>query len=406
MAISTRGRKWLGQAPAAIHIAGMIAHMMLAAVLSIAAQKPQAPPGWTEFRELFRSFVETDSIVGASAVLLHDGVVVDRLDIGFADRARRVPIDSATIYHWGSITKGLTAISVIQLRDRGKLTLEDHVVDYIPELRQVHDPFGAIDRLTIRMLLAHTAGFMGGTWPYGTGKEWEPFEPTKWEQLVAMMPYQEIRFKPGTRYSYSNPAFIYLARIIEKLTGDPWESYVQKNIFAPLGLSRSYFRTTPYHLAGHRSHNYSVERDTVTNKLRVTDHGPDFDPGITVPNGGWNAPIGDLVRYTAFLTNPADTSILSRTSLEEMWQPGKPMGEGYQAEPQQWMGLSFFVNGSGDRRVLGHTGHQANFGSFFFFNPGTRWAVIAAYNTSNYDDAVRNLGMESKVHRAAVDLLR
>ncbi len=374
----------------------------------------QDSTGWNQFKDLFRSFVRADSIVGASALVMRDGRIIDRIDLGFADRARGLRVDSATIYHWGSITKGLTAISIMQLRDRGRLALDDHVVDYIPELRQVHDPFGAIDSITIRMLLSHTAGFMNPTWPYGGGADWEPFEPRRWEQLVAMMPYQQVQFKPGSRYSYSNPAFIYLARIIEKLSGDPWESYVQKNIFAPLGLTHSYFRGTPYYLAAHRSHNYTVEPDSATHMLRVIDHGADFDPGITVPNGGWNASLAELARYTAFLAGPAPAdaptalydTVLKRATLEEMWQPVKPMTDGYQASADQWMGLSFFINGEGQRRVLGHTGHQAGFGAFFFFNPRTRAAVIAAYNTTNYDEATRRNDMERKLQDAAIELLR
>ena len=96
--------------------------------------------------------------------------------------------------------------------------------------------------ITLRMLMSHSAGFQDPTWPYKQGKPWEPFEPTTWNQLVAMMPYQEIAFAPGSRYSYSNPGFIYLARVIEQLSGDPWEVYVQKNIFNPLGMTHSYFR--------------------------------------------------------------------------------------------------------------------------------------------------------------------
>ena len=106
----------------------------------------------------------------------------------------------------------------MQLRDRGLLTLDDKVTSYIPELRQVHNRFGSMDAITIRMLLSHTAGFQDPTWPYKAGKSWEPFEPTRWEQLVSMMPYQEIDFRPGSQFGYSNPAFIYLARIIERLT--------------------------------------------------------------------------------------------------------------------------------------------------------------------------------------------
>jgi CubicO group peptidase (beta-lactamase class C family) len=160
----------------------------------------------------------------------------------------------------------------MQLRDRGKLSLDDRIVRWVPELRSMHDPYGMMDSITIRMLLSHTAGFQNGTWPYGNDRAWEPFEPTTWNQLVAMMPYQQLLFRPGSRYGYSNPAFIYLARVIEQITGDPWDAYVQKNIFAPLELTRSYFRTTPYFLARHRSHNYHVRRDS-TGGVRLVDNG-------------------------------------------------------------------------------------------------------------------------------------
>jgi CubicO group peptidase (beta-lactamase class C family) len=369
------------------------------------------PAGWDAFVDVFREYVRADSIVGASALVMRDGRVLDRVDVGHADRAGGVTVDGETLFHWGSITKGLTAISILQLHDRGLLTLDDPVVDYIPELRRVHNPYGSMGEITIRMLLSHTAGFMNSTWPYDEGREWEPFEPTTWGQLVAMMPYQRIHFPPGSRYGYSNPAFIYLARIVEQLTGDPWESYVQKNIFAPLDLTHSYFRTTPYHLARHRSHNYTVEADTA-GTIRTVDHGADFDPGITVPNGGWNAPLSELARYTAFLTGAAPPggtielydTVLKRSSLEEMWRPVRPMSEGYEAGDAQWMGLSFFIVGEGDARVLGHTGSQAGFRAFFFFSPRTRTGVIVAYNTTNYAAPARELG--ARVQRAAIELVR
>ena len=117
--------------------------------------------------------------------------------IGLADRDSMQKVDERTIYHWASITKTLTAVAIMQLRDRGKLTLDDKVTTWVPELRQVHDPYGSMDDITIRMLLAHTSGFQNPTWPYGSGAAWQPFEPTRWEQLVAMMPYQELAVRPG-----------------------------------------------------------------------------------------------------------------------------------------------------------------------------------------------------------------
>jgi CubicO group peptidase (beta-lactamase class C family) len=252
---------------------------------------------------------------------------------------------------------------------------------------------------------------MNSTWPYDEGKPWEPFEPTTWQQLVAMMPYQELLFRPGSRYGYSNPAFIYLGRIVEQLTGDPWDAYIQKNIFAPLGLEASYFRGTPYHLAARRSHNYYVRQDSAGG-VRVLDNGPDFDPGITTPNGGWNAPLPDLAKYTAFLTGavpPGGSSapyevVLKRSTLEEMWRPVVPMAQGYQASADQHMGLSFCLLQRAGTRLVGHTGSQAGFRSFFYFNPARRTAIIAAFNTTNYAAPAED--QYQRLHAAALELLR
>jgi len=185
---------------------------------------------------------------------------------------------------------------------------------------------------------------------------------------------------------------VYLARVIEQLSGDPWDAYIQKNIFAPLGIQHSYFRNTPYYLSSHRSHNYTIVRDSATRSPRVIDQGADFDPGITTPNGGWNAPIADLARFTAFLTNTVPPGgsranydvVLSRKSLTEMWTPVVPMAAGYEAASDQHMGLSFFLQGTGDHRIIGHTGSQAGFRAFYYFNPVSSAGVIAVFNTTNY----------------------
>jgi CubicO group peptidase (beta-lactamase class C family) len=392
----------------------MIRSRALYGVMTLAAAataRAQAPRHWPEFTRAFQAYVDSDRVVGASVAYVRDGQIVARYDAGMQDRAAGVHVDSQTIYHWGSITKSLTAISIMQLRDRGKLSLDDKIVRWVPELHAMHDPYGMMDSITLRMLLSHTAGFQNPTWPYTKGRPWEPFEPTMWNQLVAMMPYQQLEFRPGSRYGYSNPGFIYLARVIEQITGDPWEDYVEKNIFSPLELRRSYFRTTPYYLAAHRSHNYYVERDSAGHE-QLVDNGADFDPGITSPNGAWNAPVGDLAKYVAFLTNAVLPGmsrdrydvVLSRASLAEMWQPGKPMSESYESSPNQWMGLSFFVIDRAGTRLLGHTGSQAGFRSFYYFNPATKVAIIAAFNTTN--SAAPAAAAQQRMQAMALDLLR
>jgi CubicO group peptidase (beta-lactamase class C family) len=378
------------------------------------------PLGWVPFTKAVDAFAGRDSVVGAAVLLLRGGQVVAHHEYGDADRAVHQAVNTRTLFHYGSITKTLTAIAIMQLRDRGRLRLDDRVVTYVPELRLVHDPYGSIDTLTIAMLLSHAGGFQNPTWPYTEGKPWEPFEPTTWAQLVAMMPYQELRFAPGSRYGYSNPGFLYLARIIESITGDPWEVYVDKNIFKPLGLEHSYFGVTPYFMAADRANSYAEERDS-SGRVSVRALGREFDPGITIPNGGWNAPLTDLGRYSAFLTGAPATgdvrdttlrriydTVLSRASLAEMWRPRYPTAADPEtaSAPGETVGLSFFQVPHGGTTFVGHMGFQAGFRAFLYINPESGGAVIAAVNTRNDADPAGSQAAWLAVRDAALDLIK
>lgn len=394
-----------------------------------APPRSAAPVGWDEFTRLLDERAPADQVVGAAAILVRGGEVVACHHYGLADRERGVPVTERTIFHCASITKVLTAISIMQLRDRGRLTLDDPVTRYLPELRRLHDPYGAIDRITLRLLLSHSAGFQNPTWPYTEGKAWQPFEPTSWEQLVALLPYQELHFEPGTRYGYSNPAFIYLGRIVEQLTGDPWGVYVQKNIFAPLGMTRSYFGATPYYLAGDRSCSYTLYRagaaDATSPGDILRDHGPDFDTGITTPNGGWNAPLDDLAALLAFLTDATGgdperrrlyNTVLARPTLREMWRPLYPTGVVTPAG-REAMGLSFYIiegedamergGGREHRRatLVGHAGFQAGFLALFYLNPATGAAIAVAFNTNDAAHPEGRSPAYQAVHDAALGVI-
>jgi CubicO group peptidase (beta-lactamase class C family) len=262
----------------------------------------------------------------------------------------------------------------MRLRDQGLLSLDDPVTRWVPELRRVHNPYGSMDAITVRMLLSHSSGFQDPTWIWRRGEPWEPFEPTEWAQLVAMMPWQKIHFAPGSRFGYSNPAFIYLARIIEALTGDSWQAHIQKNILSPLGMTRSYFGLTPAWLAAHRSNGYAIRSDSA-GRVTTVPTGREFDPGITIPNGGWNGPLGDLATWLGFLSGTAPVEILSPATLEEMWRPVVPV------DSTQSEGLSFFIH-RGDPRLISHYGDQGSFHSEFFIDPARRLAVAFVFNTS------------------------
>jgi CubicO group peptidase (beta-lactamase class C family) len=353
-----------------------------------------------DFQSAFDKYVQDDSIVGAAYVLVKDGKGSEWHAVGMADRDVNQPVDQNTIFHWGSITKTFTAVAVMQLRDRHLISLDDSITKYVPELTRIHSEYGPVSQVTLKELLSHSSGFQGPTWPYrDDDKPWQPFEPTEWAQLVAMMPYQELAFKPGSKFSYSNPAFIYLARVIEKVSGLPYQTYIQRNLLTPLGMTRTYFNLTPPPLRKDRSNNYSVFVDT-SGKETVKANGREFDTGITTPNGGMNAPLGDMVRWVAFLTgrnSPAVRPILARATLEEMWRPVVPVITS--AEHPESMGLSFFLDPRGVTTFIGHTGSQAGFRAFLEFNPQTGTAVIAAFNTSHesgHNDAENSAAAKSQ----------
>jgi CubicO group peptidase (beta-lactamase class C family) len=335
-----------------------------------------------DFRKLHREEMRRSGIVGGSFYVVRDGRTVVADHLGEQDADAHVPVDAQTIYHWASITKTMTGIAIMQLRDRGLLRLDDPIVRYVPELARVHNPFSDTGAITIRQLMSHSAGFRNGTWSW-RDKDWQPFEPPGWQQLEAMLPYTEVLFKPGTRFSYSNPGMVYLGQVIERLSGEDYEVYVDKNILKPLGMHASYFDRTPPHLLRHRSHSYYIQEGK-----RVA--APfDVDTGVTVSNGGLNAPLPDMARYTAFLLGdprrqPENDLVLKRSSLDEMWRPqiaaGDDFTQGRMAETTQ-SGLSFFIDRTKGVRFVGHNGDQNGFRAYLSLCPDQHMGSLLAFNT-------------------------
>lgn len=357
----------------------------LTALLSMAAWYFSAfgggpVPGWPAVEQLFHQQVKAAGIVGSSLVLVRDGAVAARAVGGYQDLDARRLVDADTIFHWASITKTFTGIAIMQLRDRGRLSLDDPIVKHVPEFGRVHNPYGDISQVTIRHMMTHSSGLRGSTWPWGGDQTWQPFEPTEWAQLTAMLPYTQLEFEPGTRYRYSNPGVVFLGRIIEQLSGDHYEVYIAKNILMPLGMHASFFDRAPYHLLPRRSHSYQ-RTDAGLTEARF-----DFDTGITVSNGGLNAPLTDMGTYLMFLMGSSGAArydaVLERSSLEEMWQPQIRAQDGEGATgPDAQSGLSFFLERHAGLDFIAHSGDQNGFISHFYLHRPTRTAYAVSFNT-------------------------
>lgn len=338
-------------------------------------------------------------VVGSSLYIIHNGKLIGEQYVGLQNKDSKTAIDKNSIYHWASITKTFTGIAIMQLRDKGLLKLTDPVIKYLPELREVYNPFGSMDSITIWHLMTHTAGFRSGTWPW-LEKDWQPYSPQYWSQLVAMLPYTNIEFKPGSKWQYSNPGTVFLGRIIEIISKDDYEYYIDKNILKPLGMFSSYFDKTPPHLLQHLNQSYWI--DSAKNlKPAIFD----LNTGITVSNGGLSAPLTDMLKYVNFLLGNADASayknVLSNETLGEMFtRQHKVVEEKPAGSDAEWQCLKFFSEDIYGMQPLGHSGWQNAFQTHLYFDPKNNIAYLVAYNTAGrgargLDDVVKELVLKN-----------
>ena len=338
---------------------------------------------YQKFKVFYEQELKQEGIIGSSFVFLKDNKIIAKDFYGSANLEKNQVVDENTIYHWASNTKPFTGIAIMQLRDRGLLKLDDPVIKYLPELKAVHDPYGDMSEITIWQLMNHSAGFRNSTFPYKNGQDWQPFEPQKYLQVEAMLPFTEILFKPGSKFSYSNLGIIFLGQIIERLTLDDYEVYIDKNILKPLEMYRSYFDTTPYHLLKYRSHSYYIENG------KRTAGRFDANSGITVSNSGLNSPLPDMIKYLNFLIGDSSKQeiydgVLKRSSLKEMFKQTipAPLDANGNAGFTTGIGLNFFLDERGNETYLGHGGDQNGFISYIEFNQKKRTASILVFNTN------------------------
>lgn len=342
------------------------------------------------FHQQFNTVLQQHGIVGGAVAIVHRGQPATEFFYGVQRQGTQAAIDAETTYNWASITKTMTAIAILQLRDRGKLKLDDPAVRYVPELREVHDTFGPVDAITIRDLLTHSAGFRNPTWPWdcddAANCDWQPFEPTRWGQVAAMLPYTNVAFPPGTRWSYSNLGYVFLGQVLSRLTDQSFVEYVTKNILMPLGMTRSYFDQSPYYLERNVSASYVRAAD------QLTEQPFDFDSGITTSNSGLKAPMVDMEKYLRFLigdaANAVYAQVLERSSLEEAWQGILPVTEGGTetgpyVEGQPKMGLGYFTIDVQGHRYVYHDGDQGGFSSEMMIDPERGVGSLLMVNTTD-----------------------
>lgn len=167
---------------------------------------------------------------GVQYVIVNSNRRLYEYDGGFSDVERRIPMEPTTTMMGYSMTKTFTAVAVLQLVERGKVSLEECVLHYMPSI-----PYGSY--VTVRELLSQTSGI-----PNPLPLRWvhPASEGTSFDEAAAlqtvMAAHPRLSFTPGSQYAYSNISYWLLGKIIERARGEPYEAYMERNVFAPLGL--------------------------------------------------------------------------------------------------------------------------------------------------------------------------
>ena len=182
---------------------------------------------WLEGQMLYRH------LPGVAVGVVADQDLVWSAGFGFADTAAKVPITPQTKFRMASHSKLFTAAAVMQLREQGKLRLDDPVSKYLPWFQvKAADPDDA--PITIEELLTHSSGL-----PREAGSHWTTFEFPTTEELRGLMAERQAPFSPDVRWKYSNLAYSVAGMVIEVVSGQRWADYVQQHLYAPLGMTSS-----------------------------------------------------------------------------------------------------------------------------------------------------------------------
>jgi CubicO group peptidase (beta-lactamase class C family) len=237
----------------------------------------------------------------SGAVLIaRDGRVLLAKGYGFANLEWGVPNSPATKFRIGSLTKQFTATAIVQLRDKGLVNLQDSICKYLQPCATAWRP------VTLHHLLSNTAGISG----YGPAPDPTAHSSPPWttQQIFEAFQDRELEFQPGTKWKYSDWGYCLLGLVIEKVTGQSYESVLREQIFAPLGMNDSGYDHSEIALKN-RASGYRLAEGTLQNAEYINMLGP-------YAAGGLYSTVEDLLKWDQALYSNA---VLSQGALRLMW---------------------------------------------------------------------------------------
>ncbi len=366
----------------------LLPFFIICAVVTACAPAPPPAPDHIPFGDftyandyldwLIRREMRQAGIPGCAVTIVSRDRVIARKIYGITDKNTKVPVTEDTVFRAGSLTKSITALAVMKLSEQGLVDLDAPLTDYLPEFA-MKSRFPAARPITPRLLLSHQAGLPADYLAGIMGDQ--RLSP---RELIQALNKEYLNAPPGQRFMYSNTGYGLLGAMIERITGQRYETYVQREVLDPLGLTHSSLALTPAQAprlaSGHLPHALGFMPGSGNDTQPV--------PYFPIRDGAAGAlltDIADLGAYVQFLMNDKEKNgkgIISNASFAEMIR-AQPAPERVFLSVDYGLGFmrgTFRYEGTDD--IIHHSGNVNGFYSMMLFSPSRGLGMALLTNSS------------------------
>ncbi len=260
---------------------GAVALMAVAALVATAAPAAAQTPSPAQIDAVFAD-LDRDG-PGCALGVYRDGELVYEKGYGSANLDWGIDIDPSTVFYVGSVSKQFTAAAIALLARGGRLSLDDDIRRWIPELPEYRTT------VTVGHLVNHTGGIMD-MYAAMMDSEMNIFDPIDSPEAIGVLASKPLDFDPGERWSYSNGGYFLLSQIVERASGMSFTEFTTRNIFEPLGMMDTHFHSDPGHVIPRRAMSYEADESGNIKQNYVSTF-------AFVGQGGLYSTVGDLIRW-------------------------------------------------------------------------------------------------------------
>jgi len=297
---------------------------------------------------------------GSAVLVIKDGAIILNKGYGLANLAHQIPIGPNTVFDLASVSKQFAGFAVASLVDEGKVSLEDDIRKYIPELPD-------FDRtITIDHLLHHTSGIRDWTSTLPLAG-WSFDDVISFEQILGMTYLQrELNFEPGSEYSYSNTGYNLLAELVQRVSGMSFREWTDQHIFQPLGMTSTRFLDDHTEVIPRRANGYYRAQDgqfhTSTNNLMALGSSSLFSTTT------------DLAKWVMNLDQPKPEM---KAIVDQMVQTS-PLNDGSENNYAFGLSIGAFLG----TPSMSHSGSWASFRTYLTVLPEEHLSIVVLNNNS------------------------